>query len=122
MMSNNSSVVASNVDNSDDDEEYKNPGHAQTAEDVGEDAVAGSVAQLQFSKFASKRPEPEATAASRRPAGLTVDTTKGKFGGQKHMSDFSPMTPGKGIAVRFNTNAKGNPADALKAPHLPPVV
>lgn len=35
------------------------------------------------------------------------------------MSDFSPMTPGKGIAVRFGVN-KGN-ADALKSPQLPPV-
>lgn len=35
------------------------------------------------------------------------------------MCDFSPMTPGKGIAVRFGVN-KGN-VDALKSPHLPPV-
>ena len=38
------------------------------------------------------------------------------------MSDFSPMTPGKGVAVRFGVATKGaNPADALKSPLLPPV-
>lgn len=51
---------------------------------------------------------------SRRPVGLTVDTTKSKFGHARNISDFSPMTPNKGIAVRFTTTSKGNPADALK--------
>jgi hypothetical protein len=38
------------------------------------------------------------------------------------MSDFSPMTPGKGVAVRFGVASKGaNPGDALKSPLLPPV-
>lgn len=84
---------------------------------------------MQFSKFASKRPPTgsqevaSSTTASRKPAGLTVDTTKNKFGGIRQISDFSPMTPGKGIAVRFGVASKGNnPADALKSPHLPPVV
>ena len=57
---------------------------------MGEDAVVGNVAQLQFSKFAGKRPptgsqEHNTTGlgtASRRPVGLTVDTTKNKFGHQ----------------------------------------
>ena len=135
MMSNASSVVPSQFENSDDGDECReNPANGETF-DVGEDAVVGNVAQLQFSKFASKRPPtgsgagssteqpaqiPPTTTASRKPIGLTVDTTKSKFGAQKpQISDFSPMTPGKGIAVRFGVN-KGN-ADALKSPHLPPV-
>jgi hypothetical protein len=51
--------------------------------------------------------------------GLTVDTTKGKVGAKPQISDFSPMTPGKGIAVRFGVN-KGN-SDALKSSNLPQV-
>ena len=42
--------------------------------------------------------------ASRRPAGLTVDTTKGKLAGvmNRNIAEFSPMTPSKTIGVRFN--------------------
>jgi hypothetical protein len=40
--------------------------------------------------------------AIRKPHGLTVDTGKGKMV-HRSIAEFSPMTPGKGIAVRFNT-------------------
>lgn len=47
--------MPSQFENSDEDEEIKNADKLQ-GEDVGENAVAGSVAQLQISKFANKRP------------------------------------------------------------------
>ena len=80
-------------------------------------------------KFTSKRPPglvPEktvpSTTSTRRPAGLTVDTTKGKNVGvqNKNIGDFSPMTPSKTIGVRFQAQNKGYVnIDALKSPLLP---
>jgi hypothetical protein len=55
--------------------------------------------------------------AIRKPHGLTVDTGKGKMV-HRSIAEFSPMTPGKGIAVRFNTQNRTG-AESVKAQHLP---
>jgi hypothetical protein len=77
--------------------------------------------QLTMSKFLNKRPptqQADKTAGfSRRPPGLTVDTSKAKPLAIRNISDFSPMTPSKTIAVRFNPNLKmSSNLDALKSP------
>jgi hypothetical protein len=48
-----------------------------------------------------------------------VDTSK-KAPIARNIAEFSPMTPNKGIAVRFNTNMKGatNSFDILKSSAL----
>lgn len=80
-----------------------------------------------MSKLINKRPPTSQTeksnGASRKHPGLTVDTSKGKPKPVRNISDFSPMTPSKTIAVRFNPSNKGaTNLDALKSPHLPQVL
>lgn len=99
-----------------DDEEIKRGDQLQEIAEVGEEGVTDpsvNTASTQLkdtNKFASKRPPglipekaPASTTTSRRPAGLTVDTSKGKTAGtmNKNIADFSPMTPSKTIGVRF---------------------
>lgn len=67
MMSNNSSVIPSQFEGSDEGDDYKDAQPNGESLDVGEDAVVGNVAQLQFSKFASKRPPTGSGAASVDP-------------------------------------------------------
>jgi hypothetical protein len=78
------------------------------------------------SKFAVHRPPTGklvGETASRRPAGLTVDTTKGKLAGvmNRNIPEFSPMTPSKTIGVRFNAYKNIMNPDLLMSPKLPSV-
>lgn len=131
-----SNVSPSAIDSQDyGDEEAKRGEQLQEIAEVGEEGVTDPSAhttstQLKdTSKFNNKRPPgliPEKSTASttsnRRPAGLTVDTTKGKNVGvlNKNVADFSPMTPSKTIGVRFQAQNKGYVnLDALKSPLLP---
>lgn len=132
MISNVSSAIASQDEQQDEVEEIKRSDLQEIAE-VGEEGVYdistnGPASQLKdTNKFNSKRPAaliPEKATtsgtSSRRPAGLTVDTAKGKIQGvqNKNIADFSPMTPSKTIGVRFQNKGYVN-VDALKSPLLP---
>ena len=93
MVSHISSAVASQDENDDDLEESKRPDQLFEISEVGEEGVTDPAnyttsAQLKDTSKFNKRPAalfPEKAQAtgtsSRRPAGLTVDTTKGKIVG-----------------------------------------
>lgn len=118
LFSKDSSAISVHDEEDDDElEESKRP--ADQLYDISEAKEEGvtdaahytSSAQLKDTSKFNKRPAalfPEMAQAmgtsSRRPAGLTVDTTKGKIVGaqNKNAADFSPMTPSKTIGVRFN--------------------
>jgi hypothetical protein len=116
MFSKDSSAIPSHDEEDDELEESKRPDQLFEISEVGEEGVTDAAnyttsAQLKDTSKFNKRPAalfPEKAQAmgtsSRRPAGLTVDTTKGKIVGaqNKNIADFSPMTPSKTIGVRFN--------------------
>lgn len=93
MVSHISSAVASQDENDDDLEESKRPDQLFELSEVGEEGVTDPAnyttsAQLKDTSKFNKRPAalfPEKAqvtgTSSRRPAGLTVDTTKGKIVG-----------------------------------------